>query len=168
MKAEDVRDTPPDLFQELADLYGRPFRCDVCASLHNTKVPECYYTLEGLATGGHIVRPGVDGLTGRWPADWFCNPPYSELERWVRAAWKAGQPGLMFLPNTREEQPFWQEWIEPHRDGRPPPHDALLNLTTHYLPTRRRFFENGKPIMSKKDPTKLGSPRFGIVALIWR
>lgn len=168
MKDEDVRDTPPELFAELIDLYGRSFSCDVCASLHNTKVPDCYYTLEGLACGGHILKPGQHGLNSPWPAHWFCNPPYSELGLWVERAWEVRRPGLMFLPNTREEQPWWQKLVEPYRDGRGRRGNVPCDLTTHYLPKRRRFFANGQPIMSKKDPSKLGSPRFGVVALIWR
>jgi hypothetical protein len=74
----------------------------------------------------------------------------------------------MFLPNTREEQPWWQKLIEPYRDGRDSGRPGPCYLTTHYLPKRRRFYAGGAPIMSKKDPTKLGSPRFGVVALIWR
>lgn len=165
MRDEDVRDTPPELFDELTALYGRPFSCDVCACHHNTKVPDCYYTLEGLASLGQVVSPGPGALLGRWPSDWFCNPPYSELALWLRKAWAERRPGLMFLPNTREEQPWWQEWVEPFRDGRGRGPGGCV-LTTHYLPRRRRFYANGQPILTEDG--KLGSPRFGIVALIWR
>lgn len=164
---QDTRDTPPDLFAELAALYGRPFRLDVCANHQNAKVPICYYTLDGLAAGGVIQRPDVNGLTGIWTPDWFCNPPFSNIGAWVEKAWSVGRPGLMVIPNTREEQPFWQEQIEPFRDGRGrrTPRGQCA-LTTHYLARRRRFLEDGRPIL-QKDGT-LGAPRFGVVALIWR
>ena len=167
MKDNDTRDTPADLFSELVDLYGRPFAIDVCACHSNTKVPACYYTLEGLASNGAIVRPGVDGMTGRWPADWFCNPPFSEIGRWIRRAWQANQAGLLIVPNSKGEQPWWQELVEPHRDGRPPYDGALMCLSTHYLPKRRRFLKDGKPILSSKTG-QVGSPGFGLVALVWK
>lgn len=162
----DVRDTPTDLYAELVRLYGRQFECDVCACHGNTKVTRCYYTLEGLASEGRIVRPGVDGLTGRWPADWFCNPPFSEIGKWIRKAWASNEPGLMIVPNTKGEQRWWQEQVEPHRDGRPAPHEALMNLSTYFLPKRRPFLHFGKPILTKDG--KKGSPRFGLVALVWK
>jgi hypothetical protein len=163
MKDTDTRDTPTDLFSELVDLYGRPFAIDVCACHSNTKVPACYYTLDGLASNGAVVRPGVDGMTGRWPADWFCNPPFSEIGRWIERAWLANQPGLMILPNSKGEQPWWQS-IEARRDGR---ETGPIRLTTHFLPRRRRFLKNGQPILSSKTG-QIGSPGFGLVALIWR
>lgn len=167
MKDNDTRDTPADLYAELVTLYGRPFEIDVCACHSNTKVPACYYTRDGLASNGAVVRPGVDGMSGRWPADWFCNPPFSEIGRWVERAWLANQPGLMLLPNSKGEQPWWQELVEPFRDGRPPRDGALMRLATHYLPTRRRFLKDGQPILSAKTG-KVGSPGFGLVALVWK
>lgn len=162
----DTRDTPHDLFAELTALYGRPFRLDVCANHQNTKVPDCYYTLGGLASNGTIVRADVHGLSGPWPMHWFCNPPFSDIGTWVEKAWAVTTPGLMVIPNTREEQPFWQQWIEPYRDGRRGAQPGMLALTTHYLAKRRRFLEDGRPILQKDG--KLGAPRFGVVALIWR
>jgi hypothetical protein len=168
MKDNDTRDTPADLFEELVKLYGRPFEIDVCACHSNTKVPTCYYTLDGLAANGAVVRPGVDGLTGRWPANWFCNPPFSEIGVWVDRAWRAQQPGLMIVPNSKGEQPWWQDLVEPYRDGRGRPHlDGLRDMTTHYLKSRRRFLKDGKPILSKKTG-QVGSPGFGLVALVWK
>jgi hypothetical protein len=164
MKDNDTRDTPADLFSELVDLYGRPFVIDVCACHSNTKVPACYYTLDGLAANGAVVRPGVDGMTGRWPADWFCNPPFSEIGKWIDRAWDSGQPGLMIGPNTKEEQGWWQDKVEPFRDGRP--NGRTCDLTTHFLRGRKLFLQDGKPILTKDG--KVGQPRFGLVALIWR
>lgn len=162
--ANDTRDTPPELFAELEKLYGRPFRLDVCATHDNTKVPGCYYTLGGLASRGtpHPAGAGRTGLTGGWAADWYCNPPFSQLGLWVEKAWSEAKPGLMIVPNTKGEQEWWQRLVEPFRDGRG---TGRASLTTHFLPARRRFLDDGRPILNKDG--KLGSPRFGLVALIW-
>jgi hypothetical protein len=175
MRSNDTRDTPADLFTELTNLYGKPFSLDVCACHSNSKVPAAYYTLDGLASHGELVRPGVDGLSGRWTADWFCNPPFSEIGRWVDKAWDSGQPGLMIVPNTKGEQGWWQNKIEPFRDGREAvsefgeilnPAGGATRLKTHFMLGRRAFLQDGKPILAKNG--KRGSPRFGLVALIWR
>ncbi len=169
MKSNDTRDTPADLFTELTTLYGKPFSLDVCACHSNTKVPGAYYVLGGLASFGKLVRPGVDGLTGRWTPDWYCNPPFSEIGRWVDKAWACGQPGLMIVPNTKGEQGWWQNKVEPYRDGRDAaggPGGQGLRLETHFMLARRAFLQDGKPILAKNG--KVGSPRFGLVALIWR
>jgi hypothetical protein len=169
VRDNDTRDTPAALFAELEALYGRTFRIDVCANHSNTKVPDCYYTLDGLASYGlqKARFVGLNGLTGRWATDWFCNPPFSEIGAWVKKAWAEGKPGLMVVPNSKAEQPWWQEQIEPYRDGRGRQNPRGTDLTTHYLPTRRRFLKDGAPILSKKTG-KIGSPGFGLVALIWR
>lgn len=164
MKSNDTRDTPADLFADLEKLYGKPFSLDVCACHSNTKVPAAYYVLDGLASQGKLVRPGVDGLTGRWTADWFCNPPFSEIGRWVDKAWDCGQPGLMIVPNTKGEQGWWQKKVEPFRDGRP--NTRTCDVTTHFMAGRKVFLQDGKPILAKNGT--VGSPRFGLVALIWR
>jgi hypothetical protein len=167
MKDNDTRDTPADLFSELVDLYGRPFRLDTCANHANTKVPDAYYTLEGLAVRGQIARAGTDGLAGPWIEDWFCNPPFSDIRTWIAKAWAVNKRGLMLLPNNKAEQPWWQDLVEDHRDGRPPLDGSLMHLATHYLPTRRRFLKDGQPILSKKTGL-VGSPGFGLVALVWK
>jgi hypothetical protein len=166
MKDNDTRDTPPDLFADLVKLYGKAFALDVCACHSNAKVLGAYYTLEGLASQGKIVRPGVDGLSGRWTKDWFCNPPFSEIGRWVDKAWASGQPGLMIVPNTKGEQGWWQGGIEPFRDGRAPGVLGACDLTTHFMRGRKLFLQDGKPILTKDG--KVGQPRFGLVALVWR
>lgn len=164
MLDSDTRDTPADLFTELTTLYGKPFSLDVCACHSNTKVPGAYYVLGGLASFGKLVRPGVDGLTGRWTPDWYCNPPFSEIGRWVDKAWACGQPGLMIVPNTKGEQGWWQNKVEPFRDGRAAA--SGIRLETRFMPARRAFLQDGKPILTEKGT--VGSPRFGLVALIWR
>jgi hypothetical protein len=169
MKDNDIRETPPGLFDRLVDMYGRPFECDTAADAQNTKVPACYYSIRGLESNGRAIRGMVTGLTGRWPAHWFCNPPFSELKTWVEKAWRANQPGLMILPNTKGEQRWWARLVEPYRDGRGSPVNlfgATLPLTTHYLEGRERFWADGKPILTKDGA--VGQPRFGLVAFIWR
>lgn len=97
----------------------------------------------------------------------WCNPPYSDIEPWVVKAWETStqiDPRFdwtlaMLLPCNRTEQPWWQEHVEIHRDGR----DLPGMLDTHFLPGRVKFGHPGN-----RDAVGVGSPPFGCVLLVWR
>ena len=190
MKASDNRETPPQLFKELEDWYktlsgGHGFRTDVAATQHNTKVQSRFITEHGLYEDGSMHTQG-NGLDLPWGEHWFCNPPYSELTKpkkdvlgrelhWVARA-SLLPFGLMLLP-SKTEQAWWQTWIEPHRDGRLRDSGAGLAVTTKFLPGRGQFHIDGQPIpardgdgeiIRRKDGTpRVGSGRFGLVAVAW-
>lgn len=68
-------ETPRDLFNALDRDYR--FTVDAAAGFTNAKLAR-YWTRE------------QDGLAQRWEGERvFCNPPYSEIEPWVRRAWIA-------------------------------------------------------------------------------
>lgn len=173
MRESDVRGTPWDLYHELTARFGE-CDLDVCAILGLAKCDQAY-TLQGSylkngAAGWTQLREGC-GLTLPWVGRVWCNPPFSEIETWVERAWRAMSCDntssiLMIVPSNKSEQPWWQDLIEPYRDGK-----ASLNgvrLDTYNLGGRRRFtMPDGSPIMSKADPTRIGSPAFGIVVLKW-
>jgi hypothetical protein len=105
-----------------------------------------------------------NGLEQPWFGWVFCNPPFSDLESWVKKAWGEIHrcAGIaMIMPANRAEQGFWQELIEPFRDGRGEPGEPTL--TTHYLPTRISYGCPGNP-----EGIGAGSPPFGTVLLVWR
>lgn len=98
----------------------------------------------------------IDGLATSWtPAgvrpeeavDWN-NPPYDALEEWVQRCLSAAVDGecgtvLMLPPGDRCDQPWWQQWIEPYRDGR-----GLFEgvaIETFHLPGRQKFGSPGDP-----------------------
>lgn len=123
------------------------FDLDVAAD-DEAHVCERYYTIR------------ENGLIQPWTGRVWCNPPYSDIGPWVRSAWDAWQGCkviAMLLPANRQEQPWWQEMVEPLRDGRG------AALTTHYLPGRQSFGHPGNPL-----GVGVGSPEFGCVLLVWR
>lgn len=93
----------------------------------------------------------------------WCNPPFDDVETWVRKAWLEVARGcslvVMLLPANRAEQPWWQELVEPARDG---PEVDGVRFRTRFLPGRIRFGHPGNP-----EGVGVGSPQFGCVLLIW-
>lgn len=144
----DERYTPAGYFLPLHRRYC--FTLDVCATAESAKLPR-YFTAQ------------QDALVQSWAGErCFCNPPYSDIEPWLRKAWgSAAELVLMVLPNNRQEQPWWQTQVEQYRD-RPHLERHGLFLRTFYPPGRWKFGFPGNP-----EGVGVGSPNFGVVLLLW-
>jgi len=173
---DDVRETPPELFNARAEKVGG-FTLDAAATVENAKCDR-FYAEDGywVWKQGATIKsavcfdPRLTGLTGPWSGRVWINPPFSQIGAWVAKCWRecaAGRVELieMLLPATRTEQGFWQQLVEPYRDGRPSL-VAGCQLTTEFLAGRQHFLKDGKPIL---NPTtgKRSSPKFGVVILHW-
>lgn len=92
---KDVRVTPSQLFRELDHQYH--FTVDVAASADNAKCAR-YFDKE------------MNGLAQSWQGEVvWCNPPYSEIRRWVEKAWLESQGDckvVMLLPALTEVKWF--------------------------------------------------------------
>lgn len=152
----DAWGTPPELFAALHA--AASFTVDVAAEPWNAKLPRWY------GVGGEIG----DGLRASWVGEtWFCNPPFSQVETWVRYAWswydpdrpRAG-PGVMVLPATRTEQDWWQHSIEPYRDNPVAWAQLRCEFRVRFLPGRTYY------VPPPNVPES--SPRFGSCVLSWR
>lgn len=142
----------------------KKFDLDVaaCAAAH---CAEKYYTFAD------------DGLSEPWFGHVWCNPPYDNLEAWVKKAWRVWIANpvksiAMFPPGDRCEQPWWQDWVEPFRDGRGVGHRVedstgreirRVELTTHHPPGRQSFGHPGNP-----KGVGVQSAPFPNVLLVWR
>lgn len=59
---------------------------------------------------------GWDGLQGDWKSTTFCNPPYSEVEKWVDKAvaeCKKGVHSLLLIP-ARTSSRYWHNKVYPN------------------------------------------------------
>lgn len=135
---------------------------------------EFRFTLDAAATADNAKceRWCEDGLSESWAGDVvWCNPPYSNIAAWVEKAWSEMMRGclgvVMLVPANRTEQQWWQEQVEPYRDGGKTsrlaegPVDGMC-LTVRFIRGRQRF---DRPGWTK--PTKGDRPPFGLCLLIW-
>lgn len=135
-----------------APLHARfRFTIDAAATPANARLPR-FWTLED------------DALAQSWAGERvWCNPPYSNIGVWVRKAiiqWGVAFPAeliVMLLPANRTEQLWWQEHVEPRRDGR-----RLHGPRVEFLPGRMRFLRNGAQDIKPNE-----RPPFGCCLLIW-
>lgn len=145
--------TPWWLFEQLNQEFQ--FTVDVASADGNAKVAR-YLTKED------------DGLSQSWSGDRvWCNPPYSDIAPWVAKAAgeiRAGcQLVAMLLPAVKTEQPWWQAYIEPMRDGRSLPKALGFTVETRFIGKRFKFGFPGDPSGAAGT-----SPKFGCVLVIWR
>lgn len=141
----DERITPDKVFLPLETEFG--FTLDAAANQRNAKAAKFYDLFSS-------------GLSQSWQDERvWCNPPYSAIRPWVEKAWAEHHAGcpliVMLLPANRTEQGFWQDMIEPHRDGRGP-------LETRFYRSRFNF---GLP--DNPEGKFNSSPPFGCVLVIW-
>lgn len=144
----DDRATPPELFDPLNERFR--FTLDACALPHNAKLPR-YWT------------PDDDGLLKSWRCERvWCNPPFSDIQPWVSKAHFAANAALvvMLVPANRTEQAWWQEYIEPWRDGRDGTDPPWVRV--EFLRGRQRFIAHDG---DRIEPNQ--RPPFGCALLIW-
>lgn len=53
-----------------------------------------------------------DGLALDWGSRTFCNPPYSQIKKWVKKAWDESQLGktVVLLIPSRTDTSWWHEY----------------------------------------------------------
>lgn len=144
----DDRAILPEDFAPLNERFR--FTIDAAAAPHNARL-ERFWTV------------GDDALSQSWANERvWCNPPYSNIGRWVVKAWREHQAEcpliVMLLPANRTEQGWWQDLIEPYRAG-----IADTNrMRVEFLRGRMRFERPGAVIGPKGD-----RPPFGCCLVIW-
>ena len=92
--------TPDDFFRELNKEFC--FNLDPCASHENHKC-NTYYTVDN------------DGLSRSWGGcRVFCNPPYSEIDKWVEKAYRESRQDntlIVLLIPARTDTRYFHNFI---------------------------------------------------------
>ena len=146
-KADANVDDRAITLEDFAPLHARfNFTIDAAATAENARLAR-YWTVED------------DAFQQDWsPERVWCNPPYSNIEPWVRKAWGEHYRGcpliVMLVPANRTEQGWWQRKVEGYRRA------GLL--TVEFLPGRMRFLRNGATDIKPNE-----RPPFGCCLLIW-
>lgn len=98
----DSWETPPDKLEEAMIKYDVNPTLDVCATKQNTKF-------------NRYFPPEVNALDQKWTEDFFMNPPYSEINVWMRKAYeqhlKYNVTGLI-LVFAKTSVKWWHEYVE--------------------------------------------------------
>lgn len=142
----DDRTTPDEVFGPLHERFG--FTVDAAAAPHNARCAR-YWTRAD------------NGLLQPWDGERvWCNPPYSDMATWADKARRSAHYAeliVMLAPANRTEQGWWQDSIEPYRDGRHP-----NGPRTEFWRGRTRFIQAGATEIKPNE-----RPPFGCVLLIW-
>lgn len=144
-RGKDDWETPPELWKSLDWEFN--FAADVCATPENTKCGYFYTESDnGLEQDWmDFSTYSQNGLRGRltWPYEvtLWCNPPYSEWQKWVAKASQEAAKGctvVMLLPARTDTKAFHQYiWEKP-------------GVEVRFIKGRVKFVgaENGAPFPS--------------------
>ncbi len=123
--------TPQQVFNKLNNEFG--FQLDTCATAENAKC-EIFYTKEN------------SGLDNDWKAVNWCNPPYSDIKRWVLKARREQLKGnltVMLIP-ARTDTAFF--------------HDSIYNkanVEVRFFRGRIRFINPAKKLDNAPFPSMI-------------
>jgi phage N-6-adenine-methyltransferase len=97
-KASDLWGTPQRLFDELHAIFR--FDLDVCALPENAKC-------------SRFFTPADDGLAQDWSGTVFMNPPFSQIEHWLRKALESSLRGVIVvcLVPARPGSGWWNDFV---------------------------------------------------------
>lgn len=145
MEDPNERYTPRALFEPLDKEFS--FTLDVCATAESAKCERFFTKAE-------------DGLVQPWNGEdetVWCNPPFDNIEAWVKKAWAEKTCNVVMLVPAWTDRKWWHKHVEPFRDCNE------CGLQTRFLPGRVRFGFPGNPEGHGQE-----SPPFWCALLIWR
>ena len=121
IKIKDEYGTPNLILkQAMMDFDILPF-LDVCATFDNTKFR-------------HYFTKKENALTKNWAMDFFMNPPYSEIAKWMKKAYESHikyNVSALILTYAKTDTKWWHSFVESKAE-------------TYFIKRRVRFLdENG-------------------------
>jgi phage N-6-adenine-methyltransferase len=105
--ASDLWGTPQAEFDTLHADFG--FTLDACAIAANAKCD-------------HYFTPEQDGLLQEWAGVVWCNPPYSQVARWIAKASAAAQQGatVVYIVYACVDTVWWHTYVARYAEVRFP------------------------------------------------
>lgn len=120
ISTQDGWETPPLILAEAMEKYNIYPTLDVCATDSNFK---CDW----------YITPEMNALEKPWDSDFFMNPPYSQVNQWLKYAYqqhKKYNVNALILVFSKTDTAWWHDWIEKHAE-------------VHFIKGRIRFLLNG-------------------------
>ena len=120
IKIHDLYETPPDLLREAYLKYGIYPELDVACNHKNYKCD-------------HYLSETFDSLCRDWNMDFFMNPPYSKVEKFMKKAYyehKAYNVNALILVYAKTDTKWWHSYVENKAE-------------VHFIKGRIKFFLNG-------------------------
>ena len=98
----DKWNTPESVYRKLDEEFHFDF--DPCPANY------CPETLFSKPAANETAR---NGLLVDWGMRTFCNPPYSEIERWIKKGYHEYRKGktVVFLIPSRTDTSYWHDYI---------------------------------------------------------
>jgi len=119
---KDDWETPANLLIKACNEFDIWPVLDVCATQHNKKCTAYYSKLN-------------DGLVRNWDMDFFMNPPYSMVEKWMQKAYdeyKLHNVSGLILTYNKTDTKWWHDYVENRAE-------------IHFIKGRIKFEFNGIP-----------------------
>jgi len=119
---KDDWETPANLLIKACNEYDIWPVLDVCATAENKKCTAYYSKLN-------------DGLVRNWDMDFFMNPPYSEIDKWIPKAyheWHKHNVNGLILTYNKTDTHWWHDYVE-----------GIAEV--HFIKGRIKFEFNGIP-----------------------
>lgn len=122
IKEQDNYDTPPKLFNKACKIYKIRPVLDVCASSSSNL---CY---DFFTEVNDSLLPYF-----KWDVDFFMNPPYSKVEKFMKKAWyeyKKYNVDALILIFAKTDTKWWHSFVEGKAE-------------VHFIKGRIKFYKNG-------------------------
>ena len=136
--ATDEWETPQWLFDALHHEFG--FETDVCATADNAKCKRFY-------------SKDDNGLIQDWSGTCWCNPPYSEIGRWLKKAYISSRHGatVICLIPARTDTAYW--------------HNFVMQAEVRFIRGRLRFGDAANPAPFPSTVVVFRPPEFLLTTL---
>jgi len=141
----DEYESPWPLFDEIKTNSNVNPQLDVCATKANTKCA-AFFT------------PQMNGLMQEWAIDFWMNPPYSEVDKWIKKAYEEHRKWNVTgtaLTYAKTDTKWWHEYV------------IGKGAEVYFLKGRVNFLKDGVPIANKKTGHKQSAP-YPSVVIVWR
>ncbi len=122
IKIHDDYETPPTKYDQACINYKIRPTLDVCATKENTKCE-------------HFITEKQDSLLFEWKQTFFMNPPYSQIQKFMRKAYyqsKKNKVEGLILAYSKTDTKWWHSFVENKAE-------------VHFIKGRIKFWKNGQP-----------------------